>query len=200
MKTDSIARHYDVLTSRERLPLIVSAFFRDDIAEVGRLVLSAPHVPALVGSIDRLNQLVNQYLIDQLTVIANYWWIIPFLVEETQSGEKTRAGQQLDRLGKARRMLAYQCVTRADGWQLFCADLHLDADALLRERTGYAIVRRMEEASRILAFSAKDAADFAAESAPADDDDHAERDSVSVDTAVGIAEAMQQFLEEGSFD
>ena len=55
------------------------------------------------------------------------------------------------------RILAHRFVVRAEGWQLLCAELHLDPEVLPRQLPGYEAVKQMEEVARRVAFSAEEA-------------------------------------------
>jgi hypothetical protein len=41
--------------------------------------------------------------------------------------------ERIERLWKMAHLIAYQLGVEADGWARFCAELHLDGEALLRD-------------------------------------------------------------------
>jgi hypothetical protein len=96
------------------------------------------------------------------------------------------------------RMLAFRLVLAADAWKLFCAELRIDSDAILRHLPGCDLVRDMEEAARKIALtpeealaylhSESEASETAAGNAPA-----AQR-ACRLDTADDVAREMREFL------
>jgi hypothetical protein len=162
MNTDSLARHYKVLTPWERLPLIVDAFLRDDQLELQRLQSSAPFRKFRVGHhcalLDGLRDLALTYQMQQLDSAVAMSQLDLLCVEEFWS-QRSAGGmdQQLDRPGRA---LAFDGVRRADAWRLFCADIHVDPDALLSKLPGYKTVRRFEDRARSCACTAQEVKDY----------------------------------------
>jgi hypothetical protein len=70
MNTDHLAKLYDALTARERLPLIIAAAARDDGAEQKRLSASAPketlQVPGHFRLARALAEAVHYHLLNGL--------------------------------------------------------------------------------------------------------------------------------------
>jgi hypothetical protein len=80
MNTNKLANLYDQLTPRERLPLLIAAGVRDDLAERERLIGSAPKQRILVPDYLELAQALFKALdwhVQTLLDLATsfwYWW------------------------------------------------------------------------------------------------------------------------------
>src|SRR5215831_17026304 len=74
MNTECLAKLYDRLTPRERLPLIVAASGRDDEAERGRLMRSAPtglyRLPDFYWLADALSDAALLHLLQVVDLVA----------------------------------------------------------------------------------------------------------------------------------
>jgi hypothetical protein len=96
--------------------------------------------------------------------------------------------------------LAYRFVVRADGWKLLCAELHIDADVLLRDLAGYEKVREIEETARVMACTAEHARAFFRNASKREKSSEgiasAEPDEYRLSTPEEQAQAMRQHLEE----
>jgi hypothetical protein len=51
-------------------------------------------------------------------------------------------------------------MAHVGGWQQFCADLHLDPEALLHCQIGWELLAQTEKTARALVFAAEEAAQF----------------------------------------
>ena len=55
----------------------------------------------------------------------------------------------------------YLFLVEGQGWERFCAELHLEDDALLRDLPGYLTVKEAEARARLWAFTPQEAAEAA---------------------------------------
>jgi hypothetical protein len=158
--TNGLAKLYDRLTPRERLPLILAASARGDEAELDRLVNSAPskvfRVPDYFGQAEGLELAALLQQIELLDVAAAYWWVGGMLAEHEAwtDGEEDEPSK---RLRAVVRMFAYIFTTKLDGWRQFCAESKIDAEQLMNGLPGYDTVVRTEEAARMMAFTVEEA-------------------------------------------
>jgi hypothetical protein len=160
MNTKCLAKMYDRLTPRERLPLILAASARDDEVEGQRLVQSAPRMalrlPDYHGLGEGLFLASLFHLISVLDVTAMFWLTQGRLAEWTACADKDE-DDSLNRMDAKVRMWAYVLTAKRDGWRRFCAELPVDPELLLNDVPGYDTVKRSEEAARLLAFNVDEA-------------------------------------------
>lgn len=205
MTPSRLPRHYDALTPWERLPLIVAASARADDVEVDRLIRSAPthgcRVRDYWGLAEALNELVTNYLLEQLDLVASYLQVMTFREQEPlPSARKAQRQQQQQQEQRCllSRMQVYQFVVRADGWKQLCAELSIDPDVLLRGQPGFDTLVRFEEQVRPIAFNAEEArvclrgivARHGGENEPS-----GSGREYRLDTAADVARSMREFLE-----
>jgi hypothetical protein len=154
MNTKTLARHYDKLTPHERLPLIQAAHERGDRAEAERLAHSAPLIawdlPDYHGLAEAFRLLCLAHLAEQLAGTVRL-----LLALHPAARQQLAAGREAEgRPEDARELLGRvvrQMTASADGWERFCAGMHLDPEALLRHCPDYRLVKGAEEAARSLA-------------------------------------------------
>jgi hypothetical protein len=161
MNTKALARQYDKLTPRERLPLIQAAHERGDRVEAERLAHSAPLIvwdlPDYYGLAEGFRLLCLAHIAEQLAGTVRLLLALhPAARAQPAAGREGEDRPESDRdlLGRAARQL----VASADGWERFCAGLHIDPEALLRHCPDYRLVKGAEEVARILAEQAPPAA------------------------------------------
>jgi hypothetical protein len=203
MNSDHLARYYETLTPWERLPLLVDASARNDQVEEDRLARSAPkhsfRVPDFWGLAEGLDDLAKLYLLEQLDLAVVYWRLTGLLGQEHLGRRSSQERQREKRQWKLVKMLAYRFVVLADGWRLLCIELNVNPDALLRELTGYDVVKQMEEVARLMAYSAAEALAYLRSrvegSSPAQGDQPAVRREYRLDTAADVAQSMRAFLQ-----
>jgi hypothetical protein len=154
MNTKTLARHYDKLTPQERLPLMLAAHDRGDRAEVERLASAAPRIawnlPDSYGLWQGLRLLCLVHITGQLAATVRLVLALhPAARQQPAAGKQgeDRPGGNRDMLGRAAR----EITASADGWERFCAGMHIDPEALLRHCPAYGLVRGAEEVARILA-------------------------------------------------
>ena len=191
MNTKAMAKLYDRLTPWERLPLIVAAVDRGDDAEAQRLSRSAPRIqlslPDYHGLSDGLMLLTFFHVIGQLERGLLYWHATGAAAEaeEFPVGEDDK--DLAERLWGVARLTAYRLGFEADGWARFCAELHLDGEALLRDLPCYDSLRRTQQTARALAWTADEAADCLRRLGPGD---------AALPTVEGVVKTLQKFLDE----
>ena len=123
MNTNGLAKHYDLLTPWERLPLTVAALARGDDVEVERLGRSAPKLGIRVanywGLIDGLNCLAMTYMLRQFDAAMILGYALGLLGPKLVAHKRTSKQENL--LWRAAQTRAYRFVVSADGWKMFCA-------------------------------------------------------------------------------
>jgi hypothetical protein len=161
MTTDCLAKLYDRLTPRERLPLIVAASARGDERERARLLASAPtnlfRLPDYFALADTLRLLALFHVARMLDLAALYWHASVMAAQADEFRGRAGKAERESRLDAAR-MLAYLLTVNAAGWRQFCSELRIDADVLLRCMPGYETLARAEEVAGIVAFTSAEAA------------------------------------------
>jgi hypothetical protein len=159
MNTDGLAKHYNLLTPWERLPLMVAAMARGDDVEYERLGRSAPNrrlrVANYWGLSDGLRNIATSYMLRQLEAAVCLGHAVGLLVPWLRSAKGASKGEE--RVWKAVQTRAYIFLVRADGWKLFCAELHIDPDDPLRNLPGYSALRETEKTARLVACSPEQA-------------------------------------------
>src|SRR5262245_50669880 len=109
MTTTKLAKLYDHLTPRERLPLLVAAGRRGDEAERERLVRSAPRVCYKLtdyhGLADAVQMVFMWHMIERLDLGARYW-LLSGLLEDLEAGETPAEQKRADRNEAAVRTMA----------------------------------------------------------------------------------------------
>jgi hypothetical protein len=165
MNTNGLARLYDKLTPRERLPLIVAAVDRGDDVEADRLSRSAPRLyfglPDYHGLAEGLQLLVLFHLLHLQERAIHYWHCLALLEQDAWlfgDGKKGRPVE--DRVENVLRMWAYLFVVEADAWKQLAAELQIDPETLLRDIPCYDTLRQTEEAIRLTAFTEKEATEY----------------------------------------
>ena len=107
MNANGPTRHYDKLTPRERLPLIVAAVDRGDDAEADRLTRSAPRdgirLPNYHGLAEGMLLASLFHMMTQLDRIALYWQaegIVDQYLEIAKGNEQKAKAQRLSDLAR----------------------------------------------------------------------------------------------------
>jgi hypothetical protein len=126
MNTNVLAKHYESLTPRERLPLILAAAARGDEQERQRLLRSAPRLACSVQDQDGLGRALYAVAAEHLLALL-----------ETIAWHGLCDGRALPAIlgdGDAKRRLdvALLCVylvqVRLAGWRQFCAEKQFPAE------------------------------------------------------------------------
>jgi hypothetical protein len=162
MNTNGLAKLYDCLSPRERLPLIVAAVDRGDAAEADRLAHSAPmrvhRLPDYHGLAEGLLLLSLFHLLTLQERAARFWNTLAVL-EDSVIARRGAAptGDRDQRLHSVARLWAYLYTVEAEAWKRLAAELNLDPETLLRDLPGYGTLRDTEEVIRLMAFTEEEA-------------------------------------------
>jgi hypothetical protein len=164
MNTTGLARYYESLSPRERFPLMVAARLRGDDVEAERLVRSAPmqafavaNYHGLAGAMGELSLLHLCRLLDGAARLGQAEGLLASLRRYVK--DRDRRQQREFQIAFDARLEAYSFLVAREAWERFCAELHLDPEALLRILPGYATVQVAAASARVLAFSPEKAAE-----------------------------------------
>ena len=160
MNSKCLAKLYDRLTPRERLPLILASSARGDDVEGQRLAQSAPRMALRLPDYHGLGEglfLASLFHLIGVLDVAALFWLTQGRLAEWQSWADKDEDDSLNRLDAKVRMWAYVLTAKRDGWRRFCAEFQVDPELLLSDVPGYDTVKRSEEAARLLAFSVDEA-------------------------------------------
>jgi hypothetical protein len=162
VNANDLAKLYDRLTPRERLPLIIAASERGDEAEADRLAHAAPRMelrlPDYHGLGEGLLWLTFSHMIGQLDLSLAFWQglALAFGREAFPDGPIDQA--RAERLWDLARMAGYKLGVEADAWRRLHEELHLDPEWFLRDVCGYDSVQLAEQAARLLPLTGDEAA------------------------------------------
>jgi hypothetical protein len=180
MNTNALAKHYDQLTPRERLPLILAASARGDAVERERLARSGPRVgltvPDHFGLAQAFDELSTLHLLELLNLAALYLRLLAMADADGEDGE-----QMLD----CALLYGFVFNVRLAGWRLFCAEHGFPPELLWAELPGYGTVRRAERTAQAAAFTPEGAAAHAKRRGRAD---------CEPPTAEGVAAGLREAL------
>lgn len=141
MNPNAISRHYEKLTPRERLPLIMAADARGDVTEYQRLVQSASRcqftVPDHFPLAMAFQEVANVHLIELLAVAAAYWASSAHMKNETDGG------RSLDLY----RLLGYRFKVLWDAWCEVVEELRIDPNAYFRLTLGFGMLELTVQAT-----------------------------------------------------
>jgi hypothetical protein len=204
MNTNGLAKHYHRLTPWERLPLIIAAADRGDLVERDRLVQSARligfRLPNYWGLARALRDLAIFYQLEQLNLGTYFGELMNLLKHDPRLPDNQRSRREYKRLWQVAEIMAYRFVVRADGWKLLCAELHIDADVLLRDLAGYQKVREIEDTARLMACTPEQARAFFRNASKREKSlegtASADPDKYRLETPEEQAQAMRQHLDE----
>lgn len=216
MNLKALTKHYDQLTARDRLTLIIAASLRSDPVERQRLVDSAPRttysIPHHHALAQALAEAASLHLLTLLDLAANFWqWWGLCGWSELKSQIRTTANQaDADNTDEAENeeaeavrrmcMVRYQAflfVTHREGWKQFCRDWPIEPEALLQIKPGWDMVVRTDAEARQNAYSPQDAAVFLFSEMPLpeEEDLDEELELPQVVTVQGLAQAWHKIIE-----
>ena len=159
MNTNGLAKMYEHLSPRERLPFIVAASVRGDEIEKKRLSRSAPscryRLPDYHGLAEGIKQASLLHTIQLLDLAALYWqtsWLIAETDEDDEAGRDRR-----EQMSSGAILLAYVFLVHVDGWQKFLSEMQIDPGSMLRDMIPNGTVKQMEEIARVHAVSEAEA-------------------------------------------
>ncbi len=152
MNTNGLAKHYDLLTPRERLPLIMAAALRGDGAEFDRLHRSAPRlgysVPDYYPFSEALLRTSLSHLQRRFDAVMVFLKVQAVVLTDDEGDE---------RFWKLMRATAYAVTLEADGWTQFCEAMRLDPECLLGGLEARDLLKMVEDNARDLAYTAEEA-------------------------------------------
>jgi hypothetical protein len=160
MNTNSLAKLYDRLTPRERLPLIMAASARGDEAERDRLTRSAPREGFWLPDYHGLGEgmlLASLFHLLELLDVAALYWQTGGMLEQWQIFSEEEEDAPTKKLRRTVGMSGYIFTTKLEGWRRFCAEFKADPELLMNSLPGYDTVKRTEEAARISACTPEEA-------------------------------------------
>ena len=212
MNTEGLAKLYDTLTPRERLPLIIGAAARGDEGERQRLMASAPKMSFQVtdyfGLAEALKEAAEFHLLTLLDLAANYWqwwglWMAHDLPGRSKASSKPDRRRKKDaeaegcRLAFLVRYFAYRFTVHMDGWRQFCSEMHIDPEVQLNFMIGWDMITRTEQRARDLAFTPEGAALFLwSETVDPKGEESGDDKLPQVETAAGLAQVWHVFVDE----
>jgi hypothetical protein len=150
VNTNGLAKHYDKLTPRERLSLIVAASGRGDEAEQDRLVRSAPRVgysvPDFFGRAQAFVEVSVLHLMKLLDLAGLYFRALGLadsMIDDKQS----------ERMLDCAMLSGFLFNVKLAGWRLFCAGENIDPEVCWTPLPGYSTVKEAERMAEHTAFS-----------------------------------------------
>jgi len=148
MNVNGLSKLYDRLKPAERLPLIVAAAVRGDEVERQRLALSAPkalyQVPDHFALGMAMQEVSTIHIVALLDLAANFWlWWGLWGWGEHPSRKKT-AEREVRTFGLVQ-WYAYQFTINDQAWQRLCAEMKIEAAAMLDFMPGANILQRTRE-------------------------------------------------------
>jgi hypothetical protein len=156
MNTKGLAKLYDRLTPRERLPLIMGASGRGDDLDRQRLVASAPRVsyrvPDYFGLAQAVREVSEMHFMELLTLTANYF--------ESLGLANAEGGEEGEESFDTAMLLGYLLKVQLAGWRQFCGELDLDPELCWSCLPGYDTVRRAEKMAERVAFTPEAVAEY----------------------------------------
>jgi hypothetical protein len=184
MNASGLARHYDTLSPRERLPLILAAAARGDEEERSRLVKSAPRLAYEVQDHFGLTQaffaLSTGHLLRLLELANRYIALLGAAV--------SKKGKEADRMQEAALFSGYLIQVNLAGWRQFCAEHQFDPEVFWSRLPGFDTVKLVEETVAAAAFTPEEARGYARRSGLSPD---------AVPTAESIAATLRDGLQAG---
>ncbi len=129
MNAKPLEKQYAKLTAHERAVLVLNAFGRNDKSEATRLIDTSPRIelsaPACGRMFHRLCFAINWHCLKQAENAATLF-LLSFIADAEPDLDKYPDPEG------AVMVTAYNIITRADGWKIFCGELGLDPVGALR--------------------------------------------------------------------
>ena len=135
---------------------MTSAITRPDIHAAPRVTY---RVTDYHGLADALHMVLSWHMIERLDLGARYW-LLAGLSDELEAAERPADRKRADRIEAAVRTMAQRFCNEVDGWTLFCRDLNIDPNALLKDLPAFDTVAHMERSARLLANTPEEAAAY----------------------------------------
>ncbi len=148
MNTRPLAKHYDKLTPRERLPLILAAGARGDEVEQNRLSRSAPRVtysvPDYFGLAHAFCDVGDLHFMELLDLVGLYFRALGL----ADAAEDEQGDRALD----SALFFGWKIKVLLSGWRAFCRDVGMDSEACWSFLPGYGTLRKAERMAESAAF------------------------------------------------
>lgn len=170
MNANAVAKHYAILTAEERFRLILAASGRGDAAERdrlmntgGRITLAMPDHSPYAHALSELSLLTFIELLEEAARYHDASELASDSLDTTHVREDE--GEEADDAGKDpiwQRTFELACAagfmlrTKADGWKLFCARLHVAPFLLWEGLPGLDRLRRALTLAERAAFCPED--------------------------------------------
>jgi hypothetical protein len=140
-----LQKHYDKLTPRERLALILGAIERGDETERAALVDTAPHWTY------RLPHHQNLYDVLQLLALSH---LVNQLQRALTISTLAHVGENDNMPYRGACIAAYVFCVQADTWRAFCDELGIGENAIIAEfKDALAALEFAEEIARAIAYT-----------------------------------------------
>jgi hypothetical protein len=186
MNTNTLAKNYDSLTPRERLPLILAASARGDEVEADRLARSAPketyRLPNYHGLGEGFMLCAMLHTMQLLDASLLLWRVLALQAETPHREEKLNL--RLDGLVGG---LAYLVTVHSDAWERFADELKVDPNYILEDLPG-SDLKEVVAFARDLAFTPEEAKAWRNRGLP-------EQVEVEMRTVDGELEGLRKALE-----
>lgn len=161
MNARDLTKLYDRLKPCERVPLIIAAARRHDDAERLRLSEAAPkfcvRLPDFFPSALALTESAEFHRITLLDLAARLWqaWGI-----WGWCAAADKEPEDLVRQSGLAQYFAYEFSVHTQAWEAFCAELHVEPDALLDCYPGHDIIVQTREQAKDMAYDFEGATIF----------------------------------------
>ncbi len=133
MNIQSIQKHYDKLTTRERFALLTAAIYRGDEADRAALVSSSPRktwsIPTTHGIVEAFNFLAMWHVMTMQELDSLYWLLLAIGDDETKLSDDNT---WLDMMGDIQR----RGLSRDSAWRTVCNEYSVDPDKQIADYPG----------------------------------------------------------------
>jgi hypothetical protein len=154
MNTRGLAKHYSVLTPRERLPLILAASVREDEVERERLARSAPRetyaLPDYFWTAQTFSDLSSLHFLELLDLAISYHLALGLA---DTAGVEVGSVEVEEKAMNLAMYFAWKFRLLLAGWRTFCGELGMDAEACWAILPGYENFRKAERSTESAAFT-----------------------------------------------
>lgn len=134
MNINTIQKHYDKLTVKERFALLVAASARGDDQDREALLRSAPRkvfsFPNTYGLSDAFEWLAMWHGMNQLGICASAYYLAIVVEDESENTHVKIAGEPFS-FGDALDILFKRIVTNCEAWRVICKEYGVDSEKIL---------------------------------------------------------------------
>ena len=147
---ESLKKHYDKLTARERYALMVSAGARGDKAERQALASSAPKVnfefPNTQGLAEGFDFLTSWHVIQQLGNAGTFWLLMTLETEAEEAAEKVATLEgKLYPYFDAQTLAARRFMEGLEAFKTVCREYGIDSQVMMGLYPGYEMLLAFTE-------------------------------------------------------